>query len=339
MDKLQSLHSHTTNSDGEYTHAELLEKAKQYNIGIIAFTDHDSVISPKQIEEIKNISDIQWISGIEISSGRPLELGGGSSSSLHIVGLFVDPENKELKEYCRLAQEARIERMNRMTKNLRNLGFKITEEDCIKQSGGEAVARPHIVKALLLYEENLKRMEEIKEDMRKASEKDENLREKYENLSKLSVEQYPYTLFLTEDSFINDVYVDYLYYLDFDKSVDLIRKAGGVAIIAHYFTCSNRVTPEILERYVQEKRIDGIETVFGLHSFGTPEEQRVVDSMKISKEIADKYNCMASGGVDIHRGEDIDLFAGNIEYANQTKGLLENMLEKFDLNTEYSNIK
>ena len=60
-----------------------------------------------------------------------------------------------------LAQEARIERMSKMTKNLNNIGFKITQDDCIKQSGGEAVARPHIVKALLSYDENLKRMEEI----------------------------------------------------------------------------------------------------------------------------------------------------------------------------------
>lgn len=338
MNKLQSLHSHTTNSDGQYNHLELLEISKKYNINTIAFTDHDSVISKKQIESIKEVEGIRWISGVEISSGWPLDLGGGSSSSLHIVGLFVDYENQKLKEYCKLAQEARIERMARMTKNLNGIGFKVTQDDCIKQSGAEAVARPHIVKALLSYQENLKRIEEIREDMRKASEKDSSLLLSYNRLPELPIEQYPYILFLTEDSFIKNIYVDYLYYLDFDKSVKLIRDSGGVAILAHYFTCSNKITPEILDKYVKEKRVDGLETVFGLYAFGTSEEQRIVDSMNVTKKIANKYNCISSGGADIHTEKDFKMLSENTEYANQTKNLLENMLTNFNLNTTHSNI-
>ena len=333
MNKLQSLHSHTTNSDGQYSHLELLEISKKYNLDTIAFTDHDSVISEKEVLSIKNVDGIRWISGIEISSGWPLDIGGGSSSSLHIVGLFVDYNNQELKNYCKLAQEARVERMVRMTKNLNSIGFKITQDDCIKQSGGEAVARPHIVKALLSYPENLKRIEEIREEMRKASEKDSTLLENYNRLSELPIEQYPYILFLTEDSFIKDIYVDYLYYLDFDRSIKLIRDSGGIAILAHYFTISNKITPDILEHYIKEKRIDGLETVFGLYAFGTSEEQRIVDSMNITKDIAKKYNCITSGGADIHTAKDLQMLSKNTEYANQTTNLLENMLNNFDIDT------
>jgi len=338
MNKFQSLHSHTTNSDGQYPHLELLEISKRYNIDTIAFTDHDSLISERQVDSIKDIEGIRWISGIEISSGWPLDLGGGSSSSLHIVGLFVDYNDLKLKEYCKLAQEARVERMVRMTKNLNSIGFKITQEDCIKQSGGEAVARPHIVKALLSYKENLKRMEEIKEDMKKASEKDPSILQNYNKLAELPIEQYPYILFLTEDSFIKDIYVDYLYYLDFDKSVTLIREAKGVAILAHYFTCSNKLTHDILEKYVKEKRIDGLETVFGLHAFGTSEEQRIIDSINITKKIVSKYKCISSGGADIHTEKDLNILSENIDYANQTRHLLENMLTKGNFETTYSNI-
>jgi predicted metal-dependent phosphoesterase TrpH len=311
--------------------------SKKYNLDTIAFTDHDSIISSKQVETIQDVKGIRWISGVEISSGLPLDIGGGSSSSLHIVGLFVDYNNQELKNYCKLAQEARVERMVRMTKNLNSIGFEITQDDCIRQSGGEAVARPHIVKALLSYEKNLKRMEDIKEDMRKASEKDSSLTGDYNRLAELPIEQYPYILFFTEDSFIKDIYVDYLYYLDFDKSVKLIRDSGGIAILAHYFTISNKITPDILEPFVKEKRIDGLETVFGLYAFGTSEEQRIVDSMNITRKIAEKYNCITSGGADIHTEKDLKMLVENTEYANQTTNLLEKMLSKFEVNTTHSN--
>lgn len=338
MNKFQTLHSHTKNSDGQYSHLELLEILKKYNIDTIAFTDHDSIISNKQIESIKDVKGIRWISGIEVSSGWPLDLGGGSSSLLHVVGLFVDYNNSKLKEYCKLAKEARVERMVKMMKNLNSIGFEITQDDCIRQSGGEAVGRPHIVKALLSYEKNLKRIKEIKEDMQRASKKDSTLLGNYKRLSELPIEQYPYILFLREDSFIKDIYVDNLYYLDFDKSVKLIRDSGGIAILAHYFTCSNKITPEVLERYVKEKRIDGLETVFGLHAFGTSEEQRIRESMEITKKIASEYNCIISGGADIHTEEDLRILSENTEYINQTTDLFDNMLSNFNIDTTFSNL-
>ena len=36
------LHVHTTASDGQYTPAQIIEKASEKNIKVIAITDHDS---------------------------------------------------------------------------------------------------------------------------------------------------------------------------------------------------------------------------------------------------------------------------------------------------------
>jgi predicted metal-dependent phosphoesterase TrpH len=339
MKNIQSLHSHTTNSDGKLTPLELLNTAKKYNFNTIAITDHDSVLKNKQVNEIKDIKDIRWISGIEISSGWPLDLGGGSSSSFHIVGLFVDYNNSELKDYCKKAQEARIERMRRMTKNLNNISLKITENDCIKESGGETVGRPHIVKALMKYEENIKRMHEIKEDLRKASIRDNNLKEKYNQILESPIDRWPYLLFLTEDSFINDVYVDYLFYSDFDNTVKLIRNAGGVALIAHYFSCMKKITPEYLEKIIKEKRIDGLETIYGLFAYGTSEEEYIKETEKITKDIVNKYKCIEGGGADIHTENELIMLNENNEYSEKTENLLENMLNNFKINTKYSNLK
>lgn len=151
--KYQTLHSHTTNSDGELDLTSLIRVCSENNIGTVAITDHDSVLNEEQISYLhKKESEVNWISGIEISSGFPSEMGGGVASEFHILGLFVDPFNKNLVKHCKLAQEARVERMQKMVKNLTGLGFKITEEDCLAASGGETVGRPHIVKAILANE-------------------------------------------------------------------------------------------------------------------------------------------------------------------------------------------
>lgn len=339
MNNLQSLHSHTTNSDGSMSPIELLNKGKEYGFNTIGITDHDSVLSQKQIKEISKIEDIRWISGIEISSGWPLDIGGGSSSSLHIVGLFIDSNNRKLKEYCKRSQEARVERMDRMVKNLNSIDIKITKDDCIEESGGESVGRPHIVKAIFRYEENIKRIEDIKNNLLKDSINNQNLKEKVKIIEENQIERWPYTLFLTEDSYINNIYVDYLYYLDFDNSVKLIRDSGGISILAHYYTCSYKLTPDILDMYIKDKRIDGIETIFGCYTFGTSQEDNIREHMRIAEEIANKYNCIKSEGADIHREEDFIKIKDNEEYNNKTINVLENILKDRDINIKYSNIK
>ena len=338
MNKPQTLHSHTTNSDGQFSHKELLEKCKTYNIGTVAFTDHDAIIKPEQVESIKNEKDIKWISGIEISSGLPIELGGNASSSFHIVGLFVDYNNPKLIAYCKKAKARRIERMQRMVKNLNRIGFKITEEDCLNASGGELVARPHIVTALLSYDENMNRMLEIKEELRKASETNQDLLEIYTQVDDEYPERWAYPLFMTEWSFINDVYVDYLYYLNMDESVALIRQAGGIAILAHYFTVANKLNTELLEKILTEKRLDGIETVFGLHTYGTPGREDMDNWMRITEDLAEKTHCLRGGGADAHTEKDLKKFSDTKEYNVKTVSLYEDMSKRKELSLQFSNI-
>ena len=43
----QTLHSHTKDSDGLLTHREVLNICSKYNIGVVAFTDHDTLPNEK----------------------------------------------------------------------------------------------------------------------------------------------------------------------------------------------------------------------------------------------------------------------------------------------------
>ncbi|MFH1408180.1 MAG: hypothetical protein ABIG91_04080 [Patescibacteria group bacterium] len=341
MNKFQTLHSHTTNSDGQLSYIEILRVCEENNIGVVAFTDHDSLIDEKSLEELRDYKgDTKWISGIEISSGFPRELGGKATSGLHIVGLFVDPTNEKLLNHCRLAKEARLERMRKMVLNLRGLGFEITEKACITVSGGEAVGRPHIVSALFSIEANKNILQELVSKMKKDSDKNPDIKEKYNTMLEQGEEQYPYALFLSENAHIPSIYVEYQYYLDMDSSVKIIRNAGGLAVLAHYFTCVKYLSGEMLGEMLKDSRLDGLETVFGFSGLntGTTMDKLIMETSDIAKKLVRKYGKIASGGVDAHKLQDFVGFSMSGQYPRSTVGMTEKILDIVHPDLSWSNL-
>ena len=339
MENIQTLHSHTKHSDGDLSHLEVLETCKENNIAVVAFTDHDTVIDEDSMKELRAYKGkVKWISGIEISSGLPKELGGKATSDFHITGLFVDPTNKKLMEHCVLANEARVVRMQKMVSNLQGLGFDVTEEDCIKASGGEAVGRPHVVAALVSKDKNLKIINKLRREMKKEAEGNKEVKKKYDAMMEQGERQYPYVIFLSDDSFISNIYVDYQYFVDMDASVKLIRDAGGVAVLAHYFSCARKVDENMLEGIFREDRLDGAETVYGLFCLNTGGEieKTVNETLNVVRSLVDKYSKLAGGGADAHRREDFVDFANSGDYAEKTIGMAENIIKQSGVDTKWS---
>lgn len=110
---IETLHTHTTLSDGKLSHKEMFELAESLGVSIIAFTDHDAVPGDETLAYLNGVhgSSTKWILGIEITAGLPKELSDQSNGGLHIIGLFLDPKNNALLEHCEKAQKARVERM------------------------------------------------------------------------------------------------------------------------------------------------------------------------------------------------------------------------------------
>lgn len=330
----QTLHCHTTASDGLLTHPQVLEVCSDNNIGVVAFTDHDSLPNAKVVKYLKNSKlPVKWVTGIEISSGKPKDFEVNFSP--HIVGLFVNPFDKNLMNHSRLAKEARIERMMRMVKSLRKLGFNITEKMCLEASGGETVGRPHIVKAIRSKKENNEVIEKLKKKMSNDSEKDEKLKEKYEHMIKTGKDAYPYTLFLSDDSYIKGVYVDYLYRIDLDGCVKLIRDAGGVSIFAHWFTEMDKCDEKKIEKLLKEDRLDGIETVYGLDAITKDD---FIKQRKILKKLVDKYKKFEGGGIDAHTRQHLIDFSKDEWYAGMTVGMAENIIKSGKVDVSWSSL-
>jgi 3',5'-nucleoside bisphosphate phosphatase len=318
--KYQSLHNHTNISDGKLTHFETLDVAKKCGIDVIAFTDHDSVPNEEIVNKLKNINhSVKWIIGCEISSGLPYELGGGSSNIFHITGLFINPLDKNLINYCKLAREARVERLEKMVKNLQLLGFDIVVNDCFIDSREVVVERRQVNLAVLAKSSNWKIIKEFKNKMEKESENNPTLRKKYKQILGEGEERYFINLFLLKNSYVKNVYVDYLYYLDLDASVKLIRDAGGLALFAHWWLVKDEINYDLVEKIIKEKRMDGVEII--------PLLDNLQDAILMEK-LADKYDILKGGGIDAHSENDFSDFVKDKSLAEKSFNLAENIIKK-----------
>ena len=138
------LHSHTNCSDGALTPQELIERAVNFQIDVLAITDHDTVAgldSAKQTILDKNIP-LTLIDGIEIST----EWQG---FEIHIVGLNIDTSNAELAELITQQQQRRETRALTMGEKLAKCGFADVYQQAKALAGTGSITRAHFAKVLL----------------------------------------------------------------------------------------------------------------------------------------------------------------------------------------------
>ena len=75
------LHSHSIYSDGKYTVEELIKRAKEKGIDVLALTDHDTVLGDDELDKYGSMYNVKVIKGIELSCKYYGEM-------IHVVGLF-----------------------------------------------------------------------------------------------------------------------------------------------------------------------------------------------------------------------------------------------------------
>lgn len=334
---MESLHNHTTHSDGTMLHRDLFDRFEAKGGKIIAFTDHDALPSDAALAELDALRNrtLKWIIGIEMTTLVPHDLG--ERGILHLIGLFVDPHNTALKEHTLMAQEARVKRMQGMVENLHRLGFRLTEADCDEEAAGESVGRPHIVRALARYPQNKETMRALVEEMRETALGDERVRAKYERMLAAGEAQYPYSLFLSPEAF-RPAYVEMTYIPDFDRAVRLVREAGGIASIAHYESVRAKLPLSAVEKLLVTGRVDAVETVYGMKLTGTPYEEEVLRERQALQEIVRKTSALETGGGDIHTPEDLELYCSLPEFSGATQGFTERILQGGKVDRRWSSI-
>ncbi|MDT8389716.1 MAG: PHP domain-containing protein [Lentisphaeria bacterium] len=136
------LHTHSTFSDGTLSPAEIVRESHRRGLRAVALTDHDTVAGAPTFMAVCARTGLEGVPGVELSASWH----GGS---LHIVGLFIDPENATLDTLLRGVRDNRRNRNQAMITRLRANGMAISMEDVVAEAGGDVVGRPHFASVLV----------------------------------------------------------------------------------------------------------------------------------------------------------------------------------------------
>ncbi|KPV96071.1 Error-prone DNA polymerase [Pseudoalteromonas sp. P1-9] len=137
------LHSHTYYSDGKLSPEDLVERAVEKGVDILAITDHDTVkalpIAQQHID--KNALPLTLVKGIEFSTKW-------ESFEIHIVGLNIDVENSTLA--CLIAEQTgkRATRAEKMAEKLEKRGFENVLEQAKALANKGQLTRAHFAQVI-----------------------------------------------------------------------------------------------------------------------------------------------------------------------------------------------
>ncbi|MCP4674694.1 MAG: PHP domain-containing protein [Deltaproteobacteria bacterium] len=135
------LHTHSTASDGTLTPSELVDAASEAGLTALALTDHDTVAGVAEALDAAARRTLVFISGVEISARM-------DRGALHIVGLHVDHENRELTRTLDNLVELRNARNLKMIEKLCDLGLTLTIDE-VKALAKSVVGKPHFATAMV----------------------------------------------------------------------------------------------------------------------------------------------------------------------------------------------
>ncbi|SHN49657.1 PHP domain-containing protein [Desulfovibrio litoralis] len=252
------LHTHSNCSDGSDSPSELIKKAKKSKLSAIALTDHDTIAGIPEAKTKSQELNIEFIPGCELAT--EWEFG-----EIHILGLWVKHDDKNLINELKELQNARYQRNIQIIKKLQSLNIKIeydyVKEICNKDKlqgiNESSLGRPHIAHALI----ELKEVENNKE---------------------------AFTKYLAKNA---PAYVSRRLF-PLKKTIEILKNAGGTVVWAHPMLTS--APNELIEQKVKEM------TNYGLDALEVYHSEHSSEGTRFCVELAKNYNLDISGGSDYH---------------------------------------
>ena len=136
------LHSHSTESDGVLSPRAAVEAAARDGVTVLALTDHDTLSGIPAARLAAAEYGIALVPGVEVSCAWGRE-------SVHLLGLFVDPEDRALTALFDEVSERRRERISETCQQLTASGVPLRYEEVAAMSIGRSLGRPHVADALV----------------------------------------------------------------------------------------------------------------------------------------------------------------------------------------------
>ncbi|MBP7088099.1 MAG: PHP domain-containing protein [Candidatus Omnitrophica bacterium] len=210
------LHIHSVFSDSDMPLEAIFKEAKQQKLVCIAITDHDTLDGFEQAQKYSITYGIELIPAIELSANY-------EDTEVHILGYFIDTNNKELKKELQKIKTIRLERISSMADKLNALGVSVDKAELLSKIKGAIPTRLHL--ALYLVE-----------------------KKKVENLS-MAFKKY-----LSPGK---PAYIARFKY-SVKEAIEVIKSYGGLAFLAHPHMISNQ---SWIEEFIS-LGLNGLEVVY-----------------------------------------------------------------------------
>jgi predicted metal-dependent phosphoesterase TrpH len=136
------LHSHSTASDGTLAPGDLVARAANGGVRVLALTDHDTTAGIEEAQGRALECGLVLIPGVEISVTW-------HKHTVHIVGLNVDPLNQTLQQGLSALRTFRDWRAKEIAKRLEKAGISGAYEGALAHSNGTLVSRTHFARFLV----------------------------------------------------------------------------------------------------------------------------------------------------------------------------------------------
>lgn len=135
------LHCHSTASDGVLPPAEVVQTAARLGLTAMALTDHDTTAGLGEAHAAGARLGVEVVGGCEFSVA--VDWG-----EMHLLAYFVEPGDPEIEAFLTWARDDRSRRAREMVSRLTGLGLAVSYDDVLRESGGGAIGRPHVARAL-----------------------------------------------------------------------------------------------------------------------------------------------------------------------------------------------
>lgn len=141
---IADLHVHSHYSDGSDSVQEVLLQAKQNNVSVISFVDHDTIASLSEAMRLGQKYGIKIIPGIEISA-----YDFTRKRKVHLLGYGYQPDAPHIQALCTPLLEKRHNHSLWQIEQIRQLGITIDKQEVIENAKpGGIVYKQHIMNYL-----------------------------------------------------------------------------------------------------------------------------------------------------------------------------------------------
>jgi hypothetical protein len=249
------LHCHSVFSDGVETPAALVARAVRADLSALALSDHDAVHGLPEFERAAAGTGLIPVPATELSTKCDGE-------DVHVLGLFVDPDEPAFEARLRQMRRDRDQRGEEMVAKLAGLGMPLDLAELRRVVGDGAFGRPHVARALIAagFVQSL-----------------EEAFEKYLGRGKPGYVPKPKW--------------------SLAEAIAAIRKAGGLAVVAHPVWYAD---PEKVVAQGVEAGLDGLEVVHSDHNgAATGEFSRLAERYRLLRSAGSDFHAPAEGGKSV----------------------------------------